>query len=381
MIKKSHACYLLILKGMVMHKITMLAVLLTGMLNAQAATVYTGDKIGGNPVISKLDVDDLEAGKVYRFMFQGTSNGIGQHWYVPVMVAKGAQPGPKLGLQAAVHGDELNGTRVIQQVFEKLDPAELKGSVIGAVGANPSGMLANNRNWQLANDGGDMVDFNRVWPGKEKGNAAEQQAWLLWNNLWAGNATLFVDMHTQSRGTEYPLFIYADYRNPQVKQMAELFPADQIKADPGEKGSVETTFVENKIPAITLEIGKPKLYQPELIARSLTGVRNLMVQQGMTAGTLGTTAKEQKTFIGNEMSSIRAEVGGFAEVLVKVGDTVVKGQKVAVQRNAFGDIIREYTATHDGRVLAIGNDPLREPRALLVRILFNNPEPQCADGC
>lgn len=137
-----------------MHKVTMLAVLLTGMLNAQAATVYTGDKIEGNPVISKLDVDDLEAGKVYRFMFQGTSNGIGQHWYVPVMVAKGAQPGPKLGLQAAVHGDELNGTRVIQQVFEKLDPAELKGSVIGAVGANPSGMLANNRNWQLANDRG-----------------------------------------------------------------------------------------------------------------------------------------------------------------------------------------------------------------------------------
>ncbi|MBC3231155.1 M14 family metallopeptidase [Serratia fonticola] len=364
-----------------MHKVTMLAVLLTGMLNAQAATVYTGDKIEGNPVISKLDVDDLEAGKVYRFMFQGTSNGIGQHWYVPVMVAKGAQPGPKLGLQAAVHGDELNGTRVIQQVFEKLDPAELKGSVIGAVGANPSGMLANNRNWQLANDGGYMVDFNRVWPGKEKGNAAEQQAWLLWNNLWAGNATLFVDMHTQSRGTEYPLFIYADYRNPQVKQMAELFPADQIKADPGEKGSVETTFVENKIPAITLEIGKPKLYQPELIARSLTGVRNLMVQQGMTAGTLGATAKEQKTFIGNEMSSIRAEVGGFTEILVNVGDSVVKGQKVAVQRNAFGDTIREYTATHDGRVLAIGNDPLREPRALLVRILFNNPEPQCANGC
>ncbi|MFC0225425.1 M14 family metallopeptidase [Serratia aquatilis] len=364
-----------------MYKVTMLAVFLAGALNAQAATVYTGDKIDGNPVISKLDVDDLEAGKVYRFMFQGVSNGIGQHWYVPVLVAKGAQPGPKLGLQAAIHGDELNGTRVIQQVFEKLDPAQLKGTVVGAIGANPSGMLANNRNWQLVNDGGDMVDFNRIWPGKEKGNSAEQHAWLLWNNLWAGNAAMFVDMHTQSRGTEYPLFIYADYRNPQVKQMAELFPADQIKADPGEKGSVETTFVENKIPAITLEIGKPKLYQPELIARSLVGVNNLMIQQGMIDGKLGATAKEQKTFVGNEMSSIRAEVGGFAEILVKVGDSVVKGQKVAIQRNAFGDTIREYTASHDGKVLAIGNDPLREARGLLVRILFNNPDPQCADGC
>ncbi|PVZ87812.1 peptidase M14 [Serratia sp. S1B] len=364
-----------------MYKVTMLAVLLAGALNAQAAMVYTGDKIDGNPVISKLDVDDLQAGKVYRFMFQGASNGISQHWYVPVLVAKGAKPGPKLGLQASVHGDELNGTRVIQQVFEQINPAELKGTVVGAVGANPSGMLANNRNWQVATDGGYTVDFNRIWPGKEKGNPAEQQAWLLWNNLWAGNANMFVDMHTQSTGTEYPLFIYADYRNPQVKQMAELFPADQIKVDPGEKGSVETTFVEHQIPAITLEIGKPKLYQPELIARSLTGVRNLMVQQGMTSGKLGTTSKEQKTYIGNEMTSIKAEMGGFSEVLVKVGDSVVKGQKVAVQRNGFGDIIREYTATQNGKVLAIGNDPLRESGALLVRILFTNPDAKCAAGC
>lgn len=364
-----------------MHKVTLSAMLFMAVLNAQAATVYTGDKIDGNPVISKLDVEDLEAGKVHRFMFQGVSNAIGQHWYVPVIVAKGTQAGPKLGLQAAIHGDELNGTRVIQQVFETLDPTALKGSVVAAIGANPSGMLANNRNWQLQNDGGYVVDFNRVWPGKERGDAAEQHAWLLWNKLWAGNATLFVDMHTQSRGTEYPLFIYADYRNPQVKQMAELFPADQIKADPGEKGSVETTFVEHQIPAITLEIGKPKLYQPELIARSLTGVHNLMIQQGMIAGTLGATAKEQKSYVGNEMSSIRAEVGGFSEILVKVGDSVTKGQKVAIQRNAFGDILRTYTATQDGKVLAIGDDPLREPRALLVRILFNNPDPQCADGC
>lgn len=357
------------------------AMLVLGSLSVQAATVYTGDKIEGTPVISKLDVDDLAAGRIYRFMFQGTSNGIGQHWYVPVMVAKGAQPGPKLGLQAAIHGDELNGTRVIQQVFANLNPAQLAGTVVGAIGANPSGMLANNRNWQLVNDGGDMVDFNRIWPGKEQGNTAEQHAWLLWNNLWANNVGMMVDMHTQSRGSEYPLFIYADYRNPQVKQMAELFPADQIKADPGEKGSVETTFVEAGIPAITLEVGKPKLYQPELIARSLTGVQNLMIQQEMMPGRLGKTAKTQKTFIGNEFSSIRAEVGGFAEILVSVGDKVTKGQRVAVQRNAFGDTLREYTATHDGIVLSIGTDPLREARALLVRILFKNPDPQCADGC
>ena len=347
---------------------------------AQAATVYTGDKVEGVPVISQLDVNDLPAGK-HRFMFLGAPNGIGQHWYVPVMVAKGAQNGPKLGLQAAIHGDELNGVRVIQQVFDGLDTASLNGSVIAVIGANPSGMLANNRNWQIQTDGGAMIDFNRIWPGKEKGDTAEVQAWLLWNRLWRGNADMFIDMHTQSRGTVYPLFIYADYRNAKVREIAELIPADQIKADPGEKGTVETTFVENKIPAITLEIGKPKLYQPDLIERSVIGMHNIMVHNRMIAGQLGQTAKDVPAYIGNDVASIRAETGGFAEVLVKVGDTVSKGQEVAVQRNAFGDVLKRYTAPQDGKVLAIGDDPLREPRALLVRLLIKNSNPKCAKGC
>ena len=345
-----------------------------------AATVFTGDKVDGVPVISQLDVNDLPAGK-HRFMFLGAPNGIAQHWYVPVMVAKGVQRGPKLGMQAAVHGDELNGIRVIQQVFDQLDVSRLNGSVIAAVGANPSGMLANNRNWQIQTDGGAMIDFNRIWPGKEKGDTAEIQAWRLWNRLWQGNVDMFIDMHTQSRGTAYPLFIYADYRNPRVKEIAELIPADQIKADPGEKGSVETTFIENKIPAITLEIGQPKRYQPDLIERSVIGVHNIMTHYRMIDGPSGPTAKDVPAYIGNDMVSIRAETGGFTEILVKLGDMVSKGQEVAVQRNAFGDVLKRYTAPQAGKVLAVGDDPLREPRALLVRLLIQNKDPRCAKGC
>jgi uncharacterized protein len=40
-------------------------------LSVQAATTFTGDRIQGVPVITQLDVDDLEPGKTHRFMFQG----------------------------------------------------------------------------------------------------------------------------------------------------------------------------------------------------------------------------------------------------------------------------------------------------------------------
>ena len=32
----------------------------------------------------------------------------GQHWYVSVIVAKGAQPGKRIALVSGVHGDEIS---------------------------------------------------------------------------------------------------------------------------------------------------------------------------------------------------------------------------------------------------------------------------------
>ena len=66
-----------------------------------AATVYTGDTIEGKKVISQLDVNDLAPGQIHKFLFEGVEMGTGQHWYVPVMVAKGVKAGqtPAAGLR------------------------------------------------------------------------------------------------------------------------------------------------------------------------------------------------------------------------------------------------------------------------------------------
>ena len=59
-------------------------------------------------------------------------------------------------------------------------------------------------------------------------------------------------------------------------------------------------------------------------------------------------------------------------VLVALNDDVKKGQKVAVQRNAFGDIVHEYIAEVDGRVAIIGTDAIREHGVDVVSILTNS---------
>jgi hypothetical protein len=75
---------------------------------ASRGTVYTGDMIDGKKVISALNIDDLEPGKKHLFYFQGVQMVAGQHWYVSVMVAKGARPGKRIALVSGVHGDEIS---------------------------------------------------------------------------------------------------------------------------------------------------------------------------------------------------------------------------------------------------------------------------------
>ena len=356
------------------------ALLLTT-LPCDAGTEFTGDNINNIPVIRKLDVSDLANGKIHRFFLLGAENSVGQHWLVPVLVAKGAKPGKRLGLQAGVHGDELNGTRTIHQLFEQLDTTQMSGSVIAVIGANSTGLLANSRYYQLQHDSGGGIDFNRIWPGKDNGNAAEQHVFNLFNGVWLGNVDAAIDLHTQSTGTAYPLYIYADYRVLGVREMAELIPADIIKIDPGEPGTAEQAFNEAGIASITLEIGAPKSYQPELISRSLIGINNILKHYKILPGKIGLTAKKQGSFIGNETLSIRAQQGGFTEVLVSLNQNVKTGQLLAVQRNGFGDIVARYNAPWDGRVASISTDPLREPGSMLVRLIRMNTQASCKDGC
>ena len=64
--------------------------------------------------------------------------------------------------------------------------------------------------------------------------------------------------------------------------------------------------------------------------------------------------------------------GGFVEILVKLNDKVRIGQKVAIQRNTFGEVVAEYTSEVAGEVAARRSDATAEPGILLITILYND---------
>jgi predicted deacylase len=54
---------------------------------------------------------------------------------------------------------------------------------------------------------------------------------------------------------------------------------------------------------------------------------------------------------------------------VKITDNVSAGQKLAIQRNAFGEVLAEYTSPVQGRISALRSDTTSEPGNVLAFIL------------
>ncbi|MBD0337639.1 MAG: succinylglutamate desuccinylase/aspartoacylase family protein [Cyanobacteria bacterium Co-bin13] len=351
--------------------------LLTTHQTPTAKTRYTGDTIQGIPVISDLAIDDLEPGHQHRFFFQGVQMGSGQHWYVPVVVAKGVREGKRVALVAGVHGDEVSPINAVQRILAELDPAQMSGAVIAAIGVSRPAMEYTQSHWPTSQGGGSLIDFNRVWPGDESGNNAPiRHAGLLWSRLFKPNVDVAIDYHTVSTGGDFTLFIYADLGKSEIRQMAELFPVDQMKHDPGEPGTLEMAFVEAGIPALTVEIGSPRIFDSSKIALTVEGSLNVLKHYRVIDGALGRTAKDVGTFVGNAFETVRSTAGGFIELLVDLKTRVTPGQKVALQRNAFGDIVAEYHASVAGEVATIARDALSEPGSRVMQILYDSAGPR-----
>jgi hypothetical protein len=100
---------------------------------------------------------------------------------------------------------------------------------------------------------------------------------------------------------------------------------------------------------------------------------NVLKHHGIVSGPMGKTGKDVTVFIGNSGFPIIATEAGFVEPLVKLHDRVNPGQKVAVQRNSFGEIVAEYMSSVTGEIFALRTDVTSEPGNPLLFILFEKP--------
>ena len=339
-----------------------------------AATERVGS-LDGIAIIDRLDAADIAPGTTERLWFRAGSSALAQPWLVPVIVVKGAKPGPRLLITAGIHGDELNGIDVIHRLAS-IEPATLTGTLVMVPGLNTPGLLQSTREW-TPDFSRASPNLNRVMPGKDGGRGIDDYAGRLWFRLLRPNADQAIDLHTQSRGTAYPMYAFAS--TPRTRAMAELVAPDIIKLDPGENGTVENELTNDGVPAITLELGRPEMFDTQMVGRGVAGIVNLMREMAMLTGPV--VPKSAITFTGNKQEVVRAPRSGFAVLAVPLNSDVAKGDEIAILSDAFGRVTDRITAPVSGRISTIFTDPRRGQGDMIVRIITGSDDPKCAMGC
>lgn len=300
------------------------------------------------PTIDTIDLASIPQGK-YKYWLKLVLNGMGAPIKVPILVVKGKQPGPVFGLTAALHGNELNGISIIQKLFKEIDVQKLNGTVVGVPVMNVPSFHRKKRRFI------DNTDLNHIMPGKPNGSVSEIYAWRLVDKI-IKHLDYLVDLHTASNGRVNSLYVRADMSNKIVRQMALLQNPQLIVHNPPNDKTLRGVANEMNIPAITLEIGNPNLFQRGIVQDGLIGLRNLMSFLGLTKDALVKATEE--IVICKSSYWLYTQVGGILTVYPWLLEKVEKGQNIATLKNIFGDILQEYYAPEDGVVIGRSVNPV-----------------------
>ena len=302
-------------------------------------------------IIDSLDIEKVPKGVISRFWVSLVTDGMGQPMQLPVLVARGHEDGPVLGLTAVVHGNELNGIPVIQRLFQQIDVAAIKGTIVGVPVVNIPSLLRKQRRFIDGND------LNHIMPGKPNGNVSEVYAWRLIDRI-VKQFDFLIDLHTASFGRINSYYIRADMAMETVRKMALLQNAQIIVHNPPSDGTLRGTVNEMGIPAITLEVGNPNTFQKGLIRDGLTGIHNVLSHLGITEGEI--EEPEEETVLCSKSYWIYTDTGGIMTVHPDVTELVKEGQVIATMRNVFGDVIREYKAPENGVIIGKSVNPINQ---------------------
>ncbi len=307
------------------------------------------NRVRTSQYVEEIDITVIPKETITRYWLKIAEDGLGNPINVPVIVAKGAKEGKTVGITAAVHGNELNGISVIQKLFWELNVKQLKGTIVGNPVVNVPSYIRNNRRFI------DDVDLNHIMPGKENGNVSQAYTWQVVHKI-IHQFDYLVDLHTASNGRINSYYVRADMNDAVVEKMALLQNAQIIVHNPPSDGTLRGIADELGIPAITMEVGDPNLFQKGLIRDGLTGIYNLLGYLNLLDCEV--EENDEETKICQKSYWIYTAKGGLLTVHAKLTEVVEEGAKIATLRNIFGDVTQEYFAPEKGVIIGKNVNPV-----------------------
>lgn len=277
---------------------------------------------------------------------------------LPVKVINGRSAGPNIWLSAAIHGDELNGIQIIRRVIKDLDAKNLRGAVIAVPIVNPLGFINESRYLP------DRRDLNRSFPGSARGSTASRLAHLFMEQV-VDHCMVGIDLHTASNHRINHAQIRANLDDPTTLKLARAFGAPFSIHARVRDGSLRQAAAERGKTILLYEAGQAHRFDDDAVETGITGVMRTLRAMGMIDARL---PRVRPTRLIRRTRWVRARRGGIADLEVRLGEKVVRGQRLALISDAFGMRPTQVKATESGWVVALSLRPLVNSGDSLVHI-------------
>jgi len=292
---------------------------------------------------------------------------------LPLMQAESPHPGPVVWLTACAHGDEVGGIATVQEVFKKIKTTLKRGSLYAFPLMNPTGFETTSRQIVMSQE-----DLNRSFPGDENGSLAQRIADKIFSYIESTGPELVLDLHNDwSKSMPYTLIDPdpgREYR--EAYQKAKSYAArtgflNILETEEyGYNNTLTYCLLRKNIPALALELGESYVVNEINIGYGIGSVWNILAGLGMVDTADGIfeyhlpeTVKDRVLLYTDRPF---CSYSGVIRFMVKPGDMVKKGQKLARIHNAFGKHLETLTALHDGIVLGHTDHSVAFPGARII---------------
>jgi len=279
------------------------------------------------------------------------------------MEAKGDQPGPVVWLTACVHGDEVGGIVVVQEIFKRFKKKPLKrGELYAFPLMNPVGFETISRHIGFSKE-----DLNRSFPGNPNGSLAERIADRIFSKIMDTHPTLVLDLHNDWIQSIPYVLIDPSFEGikQEVQEQTIQFARESGFVMIKERGDGSTSRENEKTlsgsllrvgsPAFTLELGESYVVNERNVEYGVNSIWKILASLGMTEREPGSTDYPAPNIVREEMLDYSdkptATTSGIIRYFVKPGQVVRRGDRIARIYNVFGKLQETIEAVGDGLVL------------------------------
>ena len=279
-----------------------------------------------------------------------TTMATGVYSMLAVRVLHGVRPGPTVFVSAAIHGDEIIGTAVIQRLARELSGKNIAGTIMLVPVCNIFGFLNHSRYLP------DRRDLNRSFPGNEGGSLAGQLAHIFFTEV-VSRASLGIDIHTAAVHRYNLPQVRIAAGNKRLVELATVFGAPVVIEAPLREGSLRALASEVGVDMLLLEAGEALRFDDLSVETGFAGVLRVLDHLGMVAdenrlGEIGVPARSNKT------QWVRATRGGVAHWAKTSGDPVHEGELLAMITGLMGEEPLPMFSPVDGIIIGHATLPV-----------------------